>query len=204
MARAIVALTLSWLESLQPLPVGAAQSSMAAAHSFDPDEPSSGSFSAETSRAKSHPRDGRLLRLIAVFKFLKSASLIALSAGLFRAIHGDLGERLEHWVLALRLDPGNRHVGSLLARASNWDPSQIKKLGIVGLIYAGLFLLEGTGLWLQRRWGEWVTVVITGLLVPVEVYEIYRHPTGMKIGVLLLNIVVVGYLVYRIRQEDQG
>lgn len=174
---------------------------MAAAHSFDPEpnEPSSGSFSAATSPAKFHTRDGHLLRLIAVFKFLKAASLIALSVGVFRAIHGDLGERLEHWVLALRLDPGNRHVGAFLARASNLDPSQIKKLGVVGLIYAGLFLLEGTGLWMQRRWGEWVTVVITGLLVPVEVYEIYRHPTGVKIGVLLLNIVVLGYLVYRIR-----
>ena len=150
----------------------------------------------------SPPRGARLLRIIAIFKFLKSASLIAASIGVFRSIHGDVGARLEHWVMALHLDPGNRHVGAFLARAANLEPAQIRKLGIVGLIYAGLFLVEGTGLWMQRRWGEWATVMITGLLVPVEVYEIYRHPTGMKIGVLLLNLAVVGYLIYRIRRED--
>lgn len=119
-------------------------------------------------------------------------------------MHGDLGERLEHWVEALRLDPGNRHVEAFLVRASNLDASQVKKLGLAGLIYAGLFLLEGTGLWLQRRWGEWVTVVITGLLIPVEAYEIHRHPSAVKVGVLVVNVAVVLYLIYRIRTEEKS
>jgi uncharacterized membrane protein (DUF2068 family) len=73
------------------------------------------------------------------------------------------------------------------------------------LLYAGLFLVEGTGLWLQRRWGEWATVVITGLLIPLEVYEIFRHPNVLKIVVLVVNVAVVGYLIYRIRtSEKQG
>jgi uncharacterized membrane protein (DUF2068 family) len=79
---------------------------------------------------------------------------------------------------------------------------QVKRLGLVGLFYAGLFLVEGTGLWLQRRWGEWTTVVITGLLIPLEVYEIARHPGATKILLLIVNIAVVGYLVYRIRTTD--
>jgi uncharacterized membrane protein (DUF2068 family) len=114
-------------------------------------------------------------------------------------MHQDIGIRLEHWIRAMHMDPGNRHIEMFLARVSNLSPAQVKKLGLVGLFYAGLFLVEGTGLWLQRRWGEWVTVVITGLLVPVEVYEIFRHPTVVKILVLLVNIAVVAYLVYRIR-----
>ena len=143
------------------------------------------------------------LRVIAVFKFLKAASLIALSIGVFRTMHQDIGIRLEHWVRAMHLDPGNRHIETFLTRVSNLSPAQVKKLGLVGLVYAGLFLVEGTGLWLQRRWGEWATVVITGLLVPVEVYEIFRHPTVVKILVLLVNIAVVAYLVYRIRTTDK-
>jgi len=79
----------------------------------------------------------------------------------------------------------------------------VKRLGLVGLLYAGLFLVEGTGLWLQRRWGEWATVVITGLLIPVEVYEILRHPSAAKILVLIVNVAVVGYLVYRIRTNHE-
>lgn len=175
---------------------------MVAASSFDPRPDARSAARTDPRKEKPrHPGDGHLLRLIAIFKFLKSASLIALSVGVFRTIHGDLGQRLEHWVVTLRLDPGNRHVETLLARASNLDPAEIKKLGLAGLIYAGLFLLEGTGLWLQRRWGEWVTVVITGSLVPVEAYEIDKHPTALKIAVLAVNVVTVAYLVYRIRHE---
>lgn len=148
-------------------------------------------------------RDGMLLRIIAVLKFLKAASLIALSVGVFRTMHQDIGMRLEHWVRAMHLDPGNRHIEMFLERVSNLSPAQVKRLGLVGLLYAGLFLVEGTGLWLQRRWGEWATVVITGLLIPVEVYEILRLPSAAKILVLIVNVAVVGYLVYRIRTNHE-
>jgi uncharacterized membrane protein (DUF2068 family) len=145
-----------------------------------------------------------LLRVIAIFKFLKAVSLIALSVGIFRMMHQDIGGRVERWVRAMHLDPGNRHVMTLLLRVSNLSPAQVKKFGLVGLLYAGLFLVEGTGLWLQRRWGEWATVVITGLLIPVEVYEIVRHLSTVKVLVLIVNVGVVGYLVYRIRTERKA
>jgi uncharacterized membrane protein (DUF2068 family) len=147
-------------------------------------------------------RDGTLLRIIAVLKFLKAASLIALSVGVFRTMHQDIGMRFEHWIRAMHLDPGNRHIEMFLERVSNLSPAQVKRLGLVGLLYAGLFLVEGTGLWLQRRWGEWATVVISGLLIPVEVYEIFRHPSAAKILVLIVNMAVVGYLAYRIRTTE--
>ena len=142
--------------------------------------------------------------MIAVFKFLKAASLAALSVGVFRVMHQDLGLRLEHVIRAMRLDPGNRNVEMLIARLSDLTPEQVKRLGVVGVIYAGLFLVEGTGLWLQRRWGEWATVVITGLLIPIEVYEIFRHPSAVKVLVLILNVAVVVYLIYRIRTADKS
>lgn len=144
----------------------------------------------------------RMLRLIAVFKFLKAALLIAISVGAFRLLHQDVGEVAEHWVMKLGLDPGNHFVYRLLVRASLLSPKQIKALGLVGLLYAALFLIEGTGLWLLRRWGEWVTVIITGSLVPVEIYEIYRHPTAIRIATVVINVAVVGYLIYQIRRGD--
>jgi hypothetical protein len=61
---------------------------------------------------------------------------------------------------------------------------------------------EGIGLWLEKRWAEWLTVIITSSLVPIEIYEIYRHPSPVKISVFLLNIAIVVYLVYRIRNSQ--
>lgn len=145
-----------------------------------------------------------LLRLIAVFKYLKAASLIALSVGVFRIMHQNIGLRVEHWLTAMHLDPGNRHIEMILARVSTLSPEQVTKLGVVGLLYAGLFLVEGTGLWLQRRWGEWATVIITGLLIPVEVYEVFRHPSILKVLVLVVNVAVVGYMIYRIRMSEKA
>lgn len=148
--------------------------------------------------------DDRLLSLIAVFKFLKAAMLIALGIGAFRLLHRDIGSVLEHWTDVLGVDPDNRFVDAVLVRVSNLRPDQIRKLGLGSFLYAGLFLAEGTGLWLQKRWGEWLTVIITGSLVPVEIYEIYRHPSAVKVAVLVINLGILGYLIHHIRTKRAG
>ena len=147
--------------------------------------------------------DNRLIRLIAFFKLLKSALLIAVGMSALRLLHKDVASVLEHWVAMLGLDPGNRYVDRALQKFGNLTPNKIKSFGVVSFIYAALFLTEGIGLWLVKRWAEWFSVIITTSLVPVELYEIYRHPSMIKCLVLVLNIAVVGYLLYRIRNEHQ-
>jgi uncharacterized membrane protein (DUF2068 family) len=146
--------------------------------------------------------DDRLLRLIAIFKFLKAVLLIALGVGLFRLLHRDIGSVLQHWCGALGLDPESHFLDKALAKATKVSPGQMKKLGVGSFIYAGLFLAEGTGLWLRKRWGEWLTVIITSSLVPVEIYEIHRHPSYAKAAVLALNIAIVIYLISHIRRQS--
>lgn len=146
----------------------------------------------------------RLLRLIAVFKFFKAAILIALSVGAFKLLHKDLGEVADRWVEALRLDPGNHYVVAALSRISRLSPAQVKHLGLGGLLYAGLFLTEGIGLWLLKPWAEWFTTILTSTLIPVEIYEIYRRPTAIRVVVLAVNVAIVVYLIYRIRTRKGG
>jgi len=148
--------------------------------------------------------DSRLIRLIALFKLFKASLLIAVGVGALKLIHKDIATVLQHWVTMLGLDPGNQYVDRALEKAAKLSPNKIKGLGVVSFIYAGLFLTEGIGLWLVKRWAEWFTVIVTSSLVPVEVYEIHRHPTPIKILVLMINIAVVGYLLYRIRSERSG
>jgi|ERR1700680_5145512 uncharacterized membrane protein (DUF2068 family) len=145
--------------------------------------------------------DSRLLRMIALFKLLKAALLIAVGVGALNLLHKDVASVIAHWVARLGLDPGQQYVDKALQKAANLTPDKIKGLGIGSFIYAGLFLTEGIGLWLLKRWAEWFTVIITGSLVPIELYQIYLHPSLMKVLVLIINIAVVGYLVYRIRTE---
>jgi len=147
-------------------------------------------------------RDTRLLRLIAFFKLLNAALLIAVGVSAFELVHSDITGVLTDWVIRLGLDPGGRHVGRFLLQAAMLTPSKIRDLAVGSMVYAGLFVTEGIGLWFLKRWAEWLTIVITGSLIPVEIYEIYRHPTPARILLLILNIAVVAYLVYRIRAKN--
>ena len=140
-----------------------------------------------------------MLRLIAILKFLKAALLIALGIGLFKLLHKDIGDVLEHWLEALRLDPGRHFVNLALEKAAHVSPAQVKKLGLGSFLYAGLFLTEGTGLWLRKRWGEWLTIIITSSLIPVEIYEICRHASYTKLVVLAVNVAIVIYLICHMR-----
>ena len=145
--------------------------------------------------------DNRVIRLIALFKLLKSALLVAVGMSALHLLHKDVASVAEHWVKLLGLDPGNRYVDRALQKIGDLTPDKIKTLGIGSFIYAGLFLTEGIGLWLVKRWAEWFSVIITSSLIPVEIYEIYRHPSLIKSWVVIFNIAGVGYLVYRIRNE---
>jgi uncharacterized membrane protein (DUF2068 family) len=145
-----------------------------------------------------HLSDAALLRIIAVFKLVKAALLILTGIGLLKLVHLDPAMELHHWILKLGLDPGSRFLNHAIERVTNIPPRRIRELGIGTFIYAGLFLTEGIGLWMLKRWAEWFTVIATGSLIPIEAYEIYHHPTALKFLVLLVNIAIVAYLVYRI------
>jgi uncharacterized membrane protein (DUF2068 family) len=145
--------------------------------------------------------DNRLLRLIALFKLLKAVLLITVGMSALHLLHKDVASVGEHWIKTLGLNPGNRYVGRALQKFANLTPQKIKSLGVVSFIYAGLFLTEGIGLWMVKRWAEWFSVIITMSLVPFEVYEIHRHPNAIKCLVLIANIAAAVYLVYRIRKQ---
>ena len=139
--------------------------------------------------------------MIALFKLVKAALLIAVGVGALKLLHKDVAGAVEHWVELLRLDPNSHYIDTALEKASNLTPDKIKELGLGSMVYAGLFLTEGIGLWLEKRWAEWLTVIITSSLIPIEIYEIYRHPTAIKIAVLLINIAIVAYLLHTIRDK---
>jgi uncharacterized membrane protein (DUF2068 family) len=143
-----------------------------------------------------------ILRLIALFKLLKALLLIVTGIGLLKLVHNDISSTLEHWIVLLGIDPGNRFIDHALRKAANISPHRLKDVGLGSFLYAALFLTEGTGLWLLKRWAEWFTVVITGSLIPVEVYEIHRHPSAIKVLILIINVAVVVYLVMHIRREN--
>lgn len=101
----------------------------------------------------------------------------------------------------LNLNVGHSLITRLLLRALVvvGTFSHVTVLAIGAITYALLEGTEGVGLAMRRRWAEYLTVIATGILIPYEAYEVVHRPTLFKVGALLLNLAVVGYLAYRKR-----
>ena len=138
--------------------------------------------------------------VIAALKLLKGAVLLAIGIGALRLLHRDVAAVADHWINAFRVDPHNRYLHSMLANLSMVDDRRLKELSVGTLIYSAIFLTEGAGLGLSKRWAEYFTIITTASLLPVEVYEISLHATVPKIAVLAINIVVVLYLARELRR----
>jgi uncharacterized membrane protein (DUF2068 family) len=157
-----------------------------------------------THRQRSRPTNASssgILVLIGVFKLLKALLLVVVGIGAIKFLHRDLASTVNHWVQLLRVDPDNRFVHGLLVKVFRVTPKQLKELSVGTFLYAGLFATEGIGLLLGKRWAEYFTIVTTGGLIPLEVYELWRHITVAKTVVALLNVAIVGYLVRRVRSH---
>jgi uncharacterized membrane protein (DUF2068 family) len=146
-------------------------------------------------------RTDSTLRLIAVFKLLKGFLLLAVAVGALRLLHRDVADVVATWIGPLHLDPDSRVVEPLLGRLAGVDDRTLKQVGAGSLFYAALLLTEGFGLMWGKPWAEYLTIVATASFVPLEIYEIARHATAIRVGVLVLNLVIVGYLVMRVRRE---
>src|SRR5262245_50486117 len=121
------------------------------------------------------------IRLIGVLKFVKGLLLLASGIGLLRLVHKDVGDFVMQWINTLHFDPDNRHIQRLLVRASIINERQLKELSLGSFFYAGLLLTEGTGLLLAKRWAEYFSVIVTGSFIPLEVWELLRHFTAVKV-----------------------
>jgi len=142
------------------------------------------------------------IKVIIVERIGKAIVLVALGVGLL--VIGRKGW-LDLWASyaqdQLNLNVGRSIILQLLLRGVVYVGAfnHITLLAVSAIAYAALEATEGVGLAMRRRWAEYLTVIATGILIPYEVYEVIMRPTLFKVGALLLNLAVVGYLAYRKR-----
>ena len=91
-----------------------------------------------------------------------------------------------------------RWIQRILHDVAQLSPSKQALLGVVALAYAALEGAEAYGLWRRERWGEWLTVIATSLLLIPEVWELTKSATPLKVGGLLVNLAIVIYLLVRL------
>jgi uncharacterized membrane protein (DUF2068 family) len=84
----------------------------------------------------------------------------------------------------------------LIDKALHAQHGTLTLVSIGVLAYGGLQLLEGIGLWLMKRWGEYVAALGTSAFIPVEIYELLEKVTWLRVVAFAVNVFAVVYLVW--------
>jgi uncharacterized membrane protein (DUF2068 family) len=148
-----------------------------------------------SSSSKSLRSHNQWLVLIAAFKFAQALLFIAIGVGARRLLHKDIGDELYALADHLRFDPESRFVNFILEKATLVHDAQLRRIGFVAFCYAGIGIAEGIGLYLEKMWGEFLTLVITASFLPWEIFEVYRRITWPRVSLLVINILVFLYLL---------
>jgi uncharacterized membrane protein (DUF2068 family) len=145
------------------------------------------------------PWEDVVLRLIAVWKLLNCAFFISVGLGLLRLRGHNVVDFLNAYIIIpYHLNPEHREINWLLQRADDLTSHRLLLLGYAAFFYAALFAAEGIGLYLRWRWAEWLVVVVTGSLLPLEIYEFFHKAAMWKCAAVVGNLLIVGYLIHRI------
>ena len=146
-------------------------------------------------------RDRYVLRLIAVDRAIHVVVLSVLAVVLYTfarhntALHHDYVNIMSSLSGTTPGESQVRGVLGYLGKAFKYSPARLIQLGLLVTAYAALEATEMVGLWFSKRWAEYVTLVATAALIPLELYELSVKVSVFKVITLIINIAIAVYLL---------
>lgn len=136
------------------------------------------------------------LRALALFEAAKGALASLLAFGLLAEVRHPAQQSLIESAFAwAHLDPSGRLAGRVMSAVQAFSGTTATLAIGVALFYAGARLAEGWGLWHARRWARWLAVLSSAAFLPIEIEELLKHPSTWTVGVLVANLIVIGWLL---------
>jgi uncharacterized membrane protein (DUF2068 family) len=148
-------------------------------------------------------RDKVVLRVIAVDRAIHFLVLAAFAAAVFLFAAHAVHLRMEFWRVVNAVQgtagtPSRTSGGGFLHELERLFRLRARTLYAVGVVASAYALLEGVeaiGLWLGRRWAEYLTFVATIALLPLELYELAHKLSPFRIVALVINLAIAVYLL---------
>src|SRR5215469_4148760 len=149
-------------------------------------------------------RSKLILRLFAVERFLRAIIFAVVAVGLWRYRYSrySIEQAFDRELPIIRslfrqlgFNIDHSKVVSLLQHALTLSNGSLTLLAAGAAGYAVLELVEGTGLWLAKRWGEYFAMIATSLGLPLEIYDLTRKVTATALVLFAINLTLVLYLV---------
>jgi uncharacterized membrane protein (DUF2068 family) len=144
--------------------------------------------------AKPHHHNQGLI-LIAAYKLVQALLFAAIGVGALRLLHQDVGDLLSQLADHMKFNPESRLVNFILDKASLLDDPLLRRIGAAAFSYAALGMVEGIGLYLEKVWAEYLTLLITASFLPWEIFEVIRKITYIRVSLLVVNTLVLLYLL---------
>lgn len=141
------------------------------------------------------------LRTIACIEATKGLVVLAAGLGALELVGGNVQEAAEKLVSQFHLNPAHEIPRIFVEIAKNATPSNLFLLALGAAAYASVRFVEAYGLWRERVWAEWLGVISGSIYLPWEVWELWRGVTGLKLGLLAVNLAVVGYLLLALKRS---
>ncbi|MEU8587942.1 DUF2127 domain-containing protein [Streptomyces sp. NPDC048664] len=149
-------------------------------------------------------RDLFILRFLALERAVRGVFIVLVAVAVWKFSNSqDAVRRLFNEYLDV-LRPVFRHfhydldhspVVGTIQKTFGYRHSTLLLVATLLLAYALIEIVEAVGLWYAKRWAEYLTVVATAAFLPLEVYELTEHISGLKIATLVLNVLAVVYIV---------
>lgn len=143
---------------------------------------------------------GKLLPWIAAERAFRAIVLLLVGIALVTHPNANWAEEVTRFGEKLGLDPSSNWFHKLIENIERIGPGRDVFFGVIALAYGALEGAEAYGLWRRRRWGEWLTVIATSLLLIPEIWELSKGISPLKLGALVANIAIVAYLLWRMRR----
>ncbi len=142
----------------------------------------------------------RTLKAVALMEAVKGFIVFGAGFGMLVLLHRDVRRIAESLVTRLHIDPGNHFAGIFLNAAAHVTDARLWGVAALAVAYSALRWVEAWGLWFNRRWASWLGAASGAIYVPIEVCELWEKPGAIKAATLTLNVAVVAYLIWTLRQ----
>lgn len=149
-------------------------------------------------------RDRTIMRLLAAERIVRGL-LFALIGALviaFRDSRVELQRSFDNELVVVRplagqlgWDVDNSDLLRGVSRVFELAPSTLGWITTGLFAYAALLFVESYGLWTMRRWGEYFSVIATGIFLPLEIYELTEKVTALRLIIFLINVAAVVWLL---------
>jgi|ERR1039457_349271 uncharacterized membrane protein (DUF2068 family) len=145
------------------------------------------------------------IEIIAIFEGAKGVIVLLAGCGLLLLLHKDLNQTASDLIRHLHMNPARKYPQIFLDLAGKVTDTNLWAMAFAAIIYSVVRFTEAVGLWLNRRWAEWFGLLSGSMYIPVEIFEVVRSATVLKISLLVINAFIVLYLLYIVllRRKDR-